>query len=313
MDYQIISHGVSTNKGKVSVRNNTQLLKGVSVSTIFSLTRLEAYMPMCFFSTIVGLSIVDSLHSLLSLLIIGLANTFAMIATCSFNDAEDVDDDMLASSTRNVIALGKASRNTGYLVAAIAAFSSIILAIMAGAIVFLIILVFLTITFLYSWRRVRIKAMPFWDVCTHILMGGLMFLSAAWSSKEGILLGKHVLVICSIFSLGTALALLTHQLYDYEDDIAANIRNTVIVLGKRKIYWIEGCLYFVIACLLAYEYMSGIFPFKLILSFFAVSCFLILFSIVLCPKQAFQATKRMFPWAINSGAIAAILVWYLVE
>ncbi len=120
-----------------------------------------------------------------------------------------------------------------------------------------------------------------------------------------------LLIICSIFSLGTALALLTHKLYDYDDDIAANIRNTVIVLGKRKIYWIEGCTYILIACLLAKECMAGIFPFKLILSFFAVTCSVILISIMVCPKQAFQATKRVFPWATNSGAVAAILVWYM--
>lgn len=312
MSNQIIIPRASVSKKKEFVRNNTQLLKGVNISTVFSLTRLEAYMPMCFFSTIVGLSIVDSSHSLSLLLIIGFANTFAMIATCSFNDAEDVADDMLARSTRNIIALGKASKEVGYLVAAVAAALSITLAVMAGVIVFLIILVFLATTFLYSWRRVRIKAMPFWDVCTHIIMGGLMFLTAAWSSKEGLLLGKHVLVICSVFSLGTALALLTHQLYDYEDDIVANIRNTVIVLGRRKIYWIEGGIYFIIACLLAYEYMAGVFPFSLILSFFVVTCSIILISIALFPKQAFQVSKRVFPWATNSGAVVAILVWYII-
>ncbi len=82
------------------------------------------------------------------------------------------------------------------------------------------------------------KAMPFWDLFSHAIMGGLMFLSSAWSSC--ILWEGHILLVCLIFSLGIALALLAHQLYDYEDDIAANTRTTVVVLGKRKAYWIKG-------------------------------------------------------------------------
>ena len=272
-------------------------------------------MPIClcvFFSTIVGLSIIDCTHKLLSLFTIGLANTFAMVATCAFNDAEDVTEDSFANSTRNVIALGKASKDTGYLVAAVAAVISIILAIISGITVFLIILALLITTFLYSWRPVRLKTKPFWDVCTHFIMGGLMFLSSAWSSQDGVILGNHVLSIGLIFSLGTALALLTHQLYDYENDLTADFRTTVITLGKRKVYWLEVGIYFFMGCLLTYEYTSGIFPFVLILSFLIVACSLILGSIALFPQHAFQVSKRIFPWAINSGALSAIITWYII-
>ena len=290
------------------LKHTINLPKGLNPQNILILARLEAYMPVCFLSTMVGLNIAGGSHNLASLFIIGLANMFAMASTCAFNDAEDAPEDKLARSTRNIIALGKASKSTGYIVAVGSGIISLSLAIIAGGTVFLIIATLIVIAFLYSWRPVRLKAMPFWDLSTHAIMGGLMFLSSAWS--YGIFWDGHVLSVCLIFSLGICLALLAHQLYDYEDDIAAKITTTVVVLGKRTTYWIKGCIYFLIVCLLAKENLSGFFPFKLIMSFCFVASSIILITIILHPKQAFSVSKSVVPWAVNAGAIAAILMWY---
>jgi 4-hydroxybenzoate polyprenyltransferase len=290
------------------LKHTTNLPKGLNPQNILILARLEAYMPVCFLSTMVGLNIAGGSHNLASLFIIGLTNMFAMASTCAFNDAEDAPEDKLARSTRNIIALGKASKSTGYIVAVGSGIISLSLAIIAGGTVFLIIAALIVIAFLYSWRPVRLKAMPFWDLSTHAIMGGLMFLSSAWS--YGIFWDGHVLSVCLIFSLGICLALLAHQLYDYEDDIAAKITTTVVVLGKRTTYWIKGGIYFLIVCLLAKENLSGFFPFKLIMSFCFVASSVILITIILYPKQAFSVSKRVVPWAVNAGAIAAILMWY---
>ncbi|MGR3293534.1 MAG: hypothetical protein ACUZ9M_05900 [Candidatus Scalindua sp.] len=87
------------------LKRSSYALKGLSVSTIFSLARLHVYMPICFLCAMAGLDITGSSQSLISLLTIGLANTFALVATFAFNDAEDAPDDMLARSRRNVITL----------------------------------------------------------------------------------------------------------------------------------------------------------------------------------------------------------------
>ena len=290
------------------LKHTINLPKGLNPQNILILARLEAYMPVCFLSTMVGLNIAGGSHNLASLFIIGLANMFAMASTCAFNDAEDAPEDKLARSTRNIIALGKASKSTGYIVAVGSGIISLSLAIIAGGTVFLIIATLIVIAFLYSWRPVRLKAMPFWDLSTHAIMGGLMFLSSAWS--YGIFWDGHVFSVSLIFSSGIALALLAHQLYDYEDDIAAKITTTVVVLGKRTTYWIKGGIYFLIVCLLAKENLSGFFPFKLIMSFCFVASSVILITIILYPKQAFSVSKRVVPWAVNAGAIAAILMWY---
>ncbi len=304
-----VSLGFVQKKNSKIFRSNSNLLNVLNISTLFSLARFEAYMPVCFFSTIVGLYIADNLHSFMSLMIIGLANTFAMSATCAFNDAEDAPEDKLAPATRNIIALGKTTKSTGYLAAVAFCIISLSLSIIAGITVFLIILVFMITGLLYSWRPFRMKAMPFWDLFSHAIMGGLMFLSSAWSS--GIIWESHVMQICLIFSLGIVLALLAHQLYDYEDDLTSKTRTTVVLLGKKKTYWIKGFLYFLIVCLLTKECLSGFFPFMLILSFCLVAGGMILISIALYPKNAFYVSKRMIPWAVNTGAVAAILMWYI--
>ena len=187
------------------LKHTINLPKGLNPQNILILARLEAYMPVCFLSTMVGLNIAGGSHNLASLFIIGLANMFAMASTCAFNDAEDAPEDKLARSTRNIIALGKASKSTGYIVAVGSGIISLSLAIIAGGTVFLIIATLIVIAFLYSWRPVRLKAMPFWDLSTHAIMGGLMFLSSAWS--YGIFWDGHVLSVCLIFSLGICLAL----------------------------------------------------------------------------------------------------------
>jgi putative nucleotidyltransferase with HDIG domain len=110
------------------------------------------------------------------------------------------------------------------------------------------------------------KAKPFWDAFTHAIVGGLIFLSPAWSAQKGIIWGNHVIPICLIFSLGTVLALLNHELYEYEDDLKASTKTTVVALGKRKSYWIVGCVSLLCVSLIINAYLAGIFPMILILS-----------------------------------------------
>ena len=293
------------------LERSSNTLRGLSVSTIFSLARLHVYMPICFFCAMVGLDITGSPQSLRSLLTIALANTFALVATFAFNDAEDAPDDKLARSVRNVIALGKASRETGYFIAATAAIISLLLSAIAGHIVVLITLAILIASFLYSWRPFRMKAMPFWDAFTHAIVGGLIFLSPAWSSQNGIIWGNHVIPICLIFSLGTVLAILNHGLYEYEDDLKANTRTSVVALGKSKSYWIVGCISLLCASLIINEYLYGTFPIISILSFVIVGSCLMLIPIMLYPRQAVSVSKHMIPWAMNLGAFSAIITWYI--
>lgn len=157
------------------------------------------------------------------------------------------------------------------------------------------------------------KAKPFWDTFTHAIVGGLIFLSPAWSTQKGIIWDNHVIPICLIFSLSMVLALLNHELYEYEDDLKANTRTTVVALGKRKSCWIAGCIFFLLVSLIIDEYLSGTFPIISIFSFVIVGSCLILIPIMLYPGQAISVSKRMIPWAMNIGVLSAIIMWYITE
>ncbi|MGR3219145.1 MAG: prenyltransferase [Candidatus Anammoxibacter sp.] len=309
MSEKIVNVQSGFKKPENLLRNNEKdsiSLEGLNIPAIFSLARIHAYMPMCFFSTAVGLDVAGGTNRLMLLFTIGLANTFALVATFVFNNVEDVDDDLLALSPKNAIALGNVSKQTGYFLAALACVISISLSIIAGITVCLIILAVVVISFLYSWQSVRLKTKPFWDVFSNAVVGGLMFLSAAWSS--GLLFKNHVLPICMIFFLGTGASLIVHQLSDYENDRAANIKTTVVALGKRRSYWVLGTVFSLMGCLLAIECWSGFFSLTLVLSFCIVAISLILARIILFPKQT---VGYVVPWAINVGAGVAILVWYV--
>ena len=284
-------------------------LKGLNIPAILSLARVHAYMPICFFSTAVGLDVANTPEKLQFLLTIGLANTFALIATFIFNNIVDIPDDMNALSPKNTIALGKVSKESAYLAVAMASALSIYLAVITSLTVFVIILSINIIGFLYSWKPVRLKTTPFWDVFSNAVIGGLMFLSSAWSSD--ILFEYHLLLICLIFFLGTGASLIVHQLFDYQNDIAANIKTTVVSLGKRKSCWVLMAIFFIMGCLLTNECISGVFSLTLILSFCIIAICLILFQIVLFPKQTAHMSGRIVPWAINIGAGIAIIVWYV--
>ena len=155
------------------------------------------------------------------------------------------------------------------------------------------------------------KAKPFWDAFTHAIVGALIFLSPAWLTQKGIIWENHVIPICLIFSLGTVLALLNHELYEYEDDLNTNTRTTVVALGKRKSYWVVGSISLLLLSLLIHEYWSGVFPIISMLSFIIVASSLIAIPIMLYSEQAVSVSKRMIPWAMILGAFSAIITWYI--
>ena len=71
-------------------------------------------LPSVFFCTIVGLNVTECPPDLISLFLIGLASTFAFIATFTFNNIEDAIEDIKSKSLKNAIALDKLTITTEY-------------------------------------------------------------------------------------------------------------------------------------------------------------------------------------------------------
>jgi 4-hydroxybenzoate polyprenyltransferase len=280
------------------------------IRSLFMLTRLHVYMPLCFLCTAVGLEIAGKQASITSLLGIGLANTFAFIFAFTFNDVEDAMEDAYVPVSRNPIVQGVISRRMGYWITAVAFAVSLLLSLsisfIAAATIFLILL----ITFFYSWRSVRLKSMPFWDIFAHALVALLVFLSSAWSSPDGALWSSHIAIIGLACILGTTSAHLTHQLYEYDNDIVTQIKTTASVLGKQKTAVLVHTVWTALLGLLLYAQRQGALPIQLIIAFWSAAGGLILLAIAIAPQQAAHMVRRVFPWAVDAGAISAIIVWF---
>ena len=107
--------------------------------------------------------------------------TFLVVAYAFIiNDIEDAPDDALEESRRqrNPVSAGRVSLRVGYIALAVVALVTLGLYALGGSYAFLIGVVTLIISHLYSWRKVRLKAWPITDIVSHSLMlSGLLFLA----------------------------------------------------------------------------------------------------------------------------------------
>lgn len=279
-----------------------------NIQSAFSLIRLHVYLPLSFFITLVGLGVTNNVWQLKHLISISLANTFALVAAFIFNDIEDAQNDSRTQSPRNPIVLGHISLAIAYKMIIFACVFSFVLAATVSITVLCIAVIIVFITFLYSWQRFRIKEKPFWDIFTHGFTATLMFLSAAWSFE--IVLERFIVTLGLAFLLGNGLSLVVHQLHEYQNDLVAEVKTTVITIGKKRTYWLILSTLVFIVMLVLNELRLGILPWQPILTFGGISGGLALGTALLFQQQVAYALKRVFPWSMNIGLIAAVMVWY---
>jgi 4-hydroxybenzoate polyprenyltransferase len=148
-----------------------------------------------------------------------------------YNDLEDAVDDYqdLKKRKRNPIASGEITRNQSY-IANIALLSAglFMLAYVSPFALFLGV-VFAVVGFFYSWRPLRLKSTPIWDVISHVLFLGVQqFLITYIAFRPLDLFVTPFLMIIIPFSLMNEIM---HELIDFEVDKETEISNTVQMFG----------------------------------------------------------------------------------
>ena len=164
-----------------------------------------------------------------------LANWTAVGFAFMINDVEDADDDALnpVKINRNPISARLISPRVGYSASYATALISALLYALLGTVPFFIGVISLLVGFLYSWRSVRIKSMPFVDLIIHCMMlAGFQFLPAyfAYRSDLGGAWLWPFLAIISISMYGE----LFNELRDLEGDLKAGVKHTAGALGERN-------------------------------------------------------------------------------
>ena len=148
-----------------------------------------------------------------------------------YNDLEDAVDDYhdLEKRKRNPVANGEITRNQSYLANLV--LLCVGLALLAYVSVFALALgvVFAVVGFLYSWRPLRLKSTPIWDVISHVLFLGVQQLLITYVAFKPLdLLVVPYLMIIVPFSLMNEIM---HELLDFEVDRETEVSNTVQRFG----------------------------------------------------------------------------------
>ncbi len=201
---------------------------------IIKLTRFNEYIWFVIVTTALGAAAAGGTFGWRWIVAL-LANWTAVGFAFMINDVEDADDDALnpAKIKRNPISCRMISPRVGYIASYATLVISALLYALLGTIPFIIGVISLIIGFLYSWRRVRIKSMPFVDLVVHCMMlAGFQYLPAyfAYTSAINASFWWPFIAVISISMYGE----LFNELRDLEGDLKAGVKHTASLLGERN-------------------------------------------------------------------------------
>ena len=207
--------------------------------TIKALLRLARYKEFSFFVTVTTLLGVASAngHFGFRFGIVLAANWLAVAFAFMINDVEDAPDDALnpLKVKRNPVSAGDLTPRTASFASLSVAFLSAALYLLLGFWPAVLGIISLVLGYLYSWRFIRFKNMPFIDLASHCMMlAGLQFLPAllafdAHPSLQWIF--PFVFIVC-ISLYGE----LFNELRDLDGDLAAGLNHTASKLGYKPTY-----------------------------------------------------------------------------
>ncbi len=204
---------------------------------VIRLTRWREYVPFVIPVTALGSILAAEPNNAAldwRLAVVILANILAVGYAFMINDIEDAPDDAreAARAARNPVACGELTPRQGWVASFGVAALTLVLYGLVGVWPFIIGVLTLALSHLYSWKPIRLKAWPVTDVVSHSLMlSGLLFLAGyfAYGTNPGL-----VWLVALAATLLSVYGQLYNQLRDYEMDKAAGLFNTAIVVGKRN-------------------------------------------------------------------------------
>ena len=290
---------------------------GTQIQGLLQLTRWKEYIGFTVPLTVLGaLMAVQQEGAGLDWRLVAVTLATFLVVAYAFiiNDIEDAPDDALEESRRqrNPVSAGRVSLRVGYMALAVVALVTLGLYALGGSYAFLIGVVTLIISHLYSWRKVRLKAWPITDIVSHSLMlSGLLFLAGYFT--YGITPGIIWFVFLGV-TLFSSYGQLYNQLRDFAVDKEAGLHNTAILLGERNAKGLMYAMAILAAACFVIGIVGGAFPaWLLIVVIIAVPV-----SFLFRPRKDFRGTEFVdASGAIQQQALfvfnAVALVWLVVE
>jgi 4-hydroxybenzoate polyprenyltransferase len=208
------------------------------IKSILALTRWTEIYDFNITLTLFGAIVAQGAFDLKFILIL-IANFFCLCHAFMFNDIEDAEEDAQNPKKlkRNPIANKSLSKKEGYFYSTITLIIAAVIFVVLGSMtnnIGVIIVGFLLLisNIVYSYRKIRFKAIPIIDVITHMFMlSSGPFLTAFYVYKNEMDLNGFILFL--IFSGISAYGQLENETRDYETDVKTNVRTTAVVLGLK--------------------------------------------------------------------------------
>jgi len=209
----------------------------LNIESLLRLTRADEYLKVLFLVfPLIFLISPQNLFTYKSIVVF-LANLFLTAFSYTFNDIEDAEDDYhdTVKRARNTITSKELTKNQSYSFSLLLLFTGLILLYFISPIVFILGLVLALIGFLYSWKPVRLKAIPIIDLISHVVfLGALQFLVTYLAFRSLDLLVIPFLMIIIPYSLMNQIS---GELTDFKVDKTTKINNTVQKFGEFNLKW----------------------------------------------------------------------------
>ena len=198
------------------------------------LTRFKEYLAFVIVTTLMGASAARNGSFGWKLIGVLLANWLAVAFAFMINDVEDAEDDALTphKCRRNPVAARDLSPFTARLMSFGVAAGSALVYSTLGKTTFLLGMITLLISFLYSWKPVRLKNIAFVDFFTHgFMLSGLQFLTAYFTFDSAPFM-NWIFPFLFIFCI-SCYGEMFNEMRDLEGDLNAGLKHTAAALGPK--------------------------------------------------------------------------------
>ena len=205
---------------------------------ILELTRYREYLKFVLIISLLGVATANGIFGW-RLIGVVVANWLIVAFAFMINDVEDAKDDAqnLTKAKRNPISAGRLSVSTGYTITFLVVFITVILLYFLGLRPLIVGVICLVISFLYSWRAIRLKSIPVIDLLSHGLMLAGLLLLVSFFAFEASISYRWIWPFLSV-TLISFYGQLHNELRDLETDLKVGIKNTAVFLGKVKTQWL---------------------------------------------------------------------------
>ena len=207
------------------------------------LTRFKEYLAFVIVTTLLGATAASNGSFGWKLIGVLVANWLAVAFAFMINDVEDAEDDALTphKCQRNPVAARDLSPFTARLLSfSVAAGSSLFYSTL-GKTTFFLGMITLLISFLYSWKPVRLKNIAFVDFFVHgFMLSGLQFLTAYFAFDSAPFM-HWIFPFLFIFCI-SCYGEMFNEMRDLEGDLEAGLKHTAAVLGPKVTTRIMGSM-----------------------------------------------------------------------